>query len=399
MPLSLNDIAFLQTARAAGFLDSFADADLSASSALPLLTQLRKSLSAREAAAIVTTLQLRQKAVAKFPAHADQMLFTDAGLQQASGLLVRQYRARRFESARALDLCCGIGADSLAFSEAGRDTLGLDIDPVRIAIARHNAAVLRLPARFGIRDVREGLPTGYDAIFYDPARRDQQGRRIRHVESYIPPLSLAKQWQAREIAVKLSPGVELRQLTGYGGALEFISVGGNLSEALLWLHCPRAKPVATLLRPDGAFHLRHDGGSGVDITTPRGWLLEPDPAVLRANLVRTLARRLGASMLDDSIAWLTLDNPTPTVWARKWRIIDWLPFQLKRLRAALRARGIGRVTVKKRGFAMSPEELIARLRLDGRGDSCVLATTRCRGKPVAILCEPPTVGQPQSQAI
>ena len=387
-------IAFLQSDRATNTLDSFADADLSAANSLPLLSRLRKSLAAQEAAAILTMLQLREKAHAKFPENASRMLFTDAGLQQASGLLVRQYRAGQFESADALDLCCGIGADSLALAAAGRDTLGLDIDPVRIAVARHNAAVLRLPARFDVHDVREGIASGYGAIFYDPARRNKQGGRIRHVESYIPSLSLAKRWQAREIAVKLSPGVDLRQIAEYGGALEFISVGGGLSEALLWLHRPRAKPMATLLRPDGAFHLRHDGGLGVDITTPLGWLLEPYPSVLRANLVRTLARRLGASMLDDSIAYLTLDTSTPTVWARSWRIIDWLPFQLKRLRAALRARGIGRVTVKKRGFAMSPEELTARLKLDGRGESCVLAMTRCRGKPVAILCEPPKLGQP-----
>ncbi|MCY3779658.1 MAG: SAM-dependent methyltransferase, partial [Chloroflexi bacterium] len=65
---------------------------------------------------------------------------------------------------------------------------------------------------------------------------------------------------------------------------------------------------------------------------------------------------------------------------------DWMPFQLKRLRRYLADRGVGRVTVKKRGFPLTPEELIARLRLKG-DESRVLVMTRHNGKPVAIVCE------------
>lgn len=389
MPLSLDDIAFLQSERAQKHLASLANANLSDASILPLLSQLRRSLSAHEAAAVLTTLRLRKNATAKFPVHGGRMLFTAAGLQQASGLLVRQYRARQFEAKRLLDLCCGIGADSLAFAAAHREVLGLDIDPAHIAIARHNGSVLQLPTQFSVCDIRHGIPSGYDAIFFDPARRDDSGRRIHHVEAYRPPLALARQWPAREIAVKLSPGLNLRQVAAYGGALEFISVAGRLSEALLWLHRDPAQPFATLLREADVLHMRNDGEAGLAVTAPRGWLLEPDPAVLRAGLVQTLGRQLDASMLDENIAYLTLDQPAPTPWARCWKIREWLPFQLKRLRRHLLARGIGRVTVKKRGFAMSPDELIARLRLGGEGDSCVLVMTRWRGKPIAILCDEP----------
>ena len=399
MPLSADDIAFLQTERARAHLHAHANSDLSDANALRLLTTLRKSLSPNEAASVLTTLRLRKKARAKFPRYAQRMLFTDAGLQQASAMLARQYRARQFDSPRLLDVCCGIGADSLAFAAAGRDVLGLDIDAAAIAAARHNAAVMQLPARFEIADVRAGIPTGYDAIFCDPARRDAQGKRIHHVERYLPPLSLAAQWRARDIAVKLSPGVDLRQIASYGGALEFISVAGALSEALLWLRRPPAPPQATLLRGQQAHHLRRVEGATAEISQPRAWLVEPDPSVLRAGLVQTLAQQLGASMLDERIAYLTLDSRSATPWARSWRILDWLPFQLKRLRNHLRARGIGRVTVKKRGFAMRPEELIARLRLDNEGDACLLVMTRCRGQPIAILCAEPELGQAGQDAL
>ena len=66
-----------------------------------------------------------------------------------------------------------------------------------------------------------------------------------------------------------------------------------------------------------------------------------------------------------------------------------LPFQLKRLRAALRERGAGDVVVKKRGSAVDPDELRRRLRLDGDGPTWTVLLTRIGADPVAVL-SPPT---------
>ncbi len=392
MTLSAADIDFLRGDQAAALLADYADADLSPASTLPLLTKLRRTLDAHQAGAILTTLRLRRRALIKFPGHAADMLFTEAGLQQASGPLSRAYRAAKITSGAVLDCCCGLGADSLAFADAGHAVLGLDFDAVSIAIARHNAAVMGLNATFELADVRQPLPSGYDCIFFDPARRDGQGRRIRDVERYQPPLSLVRRWRADEIAVKLSPAVDMRQLAGYGGRLEFISANGQLSEALLWLHRPAGPPIATKLTPNAAIHFRQDIAAVAPVSAPRTWLFEPDPAIMRAGQVQSLASALNATLLDETIAYLTMDERQDTPWGRYWRIHDWMPFNLKRLRRYLRERAVGKVTVKKRGFAMLPEELIARLRLKGEGEACTLFLTRCRSQPVVVICDELAIG-------
>lgn len=76
MALSLDDIEFLRTESAVRVLTRYADADVSAANTLPILTELRNSLSAAEAAAVLTTLRLRAKAKTKFPQFAADMLFT-----------------------------------------------------------------------------------------------------------------------------------------------------------------------------------------------------------------------------------------------------------------------------------------------------------------------------------
>jgi hypothetical protein len=69
-----------------------------------------------------------------------------------------------------------------------------------------------------------------------------------------------------------------------------------------------------------------------------------------------------------------------------------MPFNLKKLRAYLRERNIGRVTVKKRGSPLTPEELIAKLRLSSEGEERVVVLTRVKGDPVVIICGMPLRG-------
>ena len=386
MSFSLADIAYLSSDRGRRVLESHADSDVSAANTLAMLTQLRKTLPPQQAAAVLSTLRLRKKATLKFPHQAQRMLFTEESLQQASHPRIRQYRAGLLGSEELVDMCCGIGSDSMAYAESGRRVLGLDTDPVRIAIARHNAAAHGVGAEFAVADVRAGMPPGYEAAFYDPSRRDARGKRIRDVERYVPPLSLIRQWHVKELVVKLSPAVALTQVQRYGGQLEFISLDGDLSEAVLWRHRQSAPPLATRLDASGIHHLSADHDDYVQVSEPRAWLFEPDPAILRAKLLRQLAAMLDANLLDGRIAYLTLDEIVDSPWGRYWQILDWMPFNLKKLRRYLVDRGVSQVTVKKRGFPMLPEELIARLRLKQGGGSRVLVLTRCRDRPVVIVC-------------
>jgi hypothetical protein len=100
--------------------------------------------------------------------------------------------------------------------------------------------------------------------------------------------------------------------------------------------------------------------------------------------VTNLGEILGARQLDPQIAYLTADRYIETPFARAWPVLDWMPFQLKRLRAYLRERGIGEVTIKKRGSPLEPDELREALRLSGSGRGTIFLT-QVEGKPVVIL--------------
>lgn len=394
--MELATITFFTGPEGCALLDELAGRDTSEANLLPLLTELRRTLAPERAGAALSLARQRTLAAAKFSRAAD-MFFTPDALEQASSEPVSAWRARRFAGAgysRVADLGCGVGGDTLALAGIpGAQVVGLDRDPVRLVMARANVAAYGRAAHMICADLADALPLrDVPAAFFDPARRDN-GRRLFSVRDYQPPLDVLTRWSFDGWAVKLSPGVnldELRSFQAAGAGVEFVSLGGDLKEAVLWGGAfGFAGCAATRLDDDGMGEtLWPEDVPAPPLSPPRAYLYEPDPAIIRAGLLGELAAELGLAMyrLDETIAYLTADAYVPSRWARAWPVIAWQPFHLKRLRADLRARGIGRVTVKKRGSPLMPEELVRKLRLDGAGDSAVVVLTRLAGQHSAILC-------------
>ena len=338
------------------------------------------------------TAILRSEASIKFP-QAEQMYFTRPALEQASSFAVSAYRVQRYNGfERLVDLGCSIGGDTLALAEIA-PTTAIDIDPLRLEMARANLEGLGLAsnAQFIMADLSSKLPCCMDAstgLFFDPARRDERGR-IYSVQAYHPPLSTVRGWLAScpAVGVKLSPGVDLTELEPYDAELEFISFNGELKEAVLWFGPLRkVRRQATLL--PGPFILASDEPDPGEerLSDPLAYLFEPDPAILRAGLVRPLAMLLDAAQLDPEIAYLTSAEYQATPFTRAWEVEAWFPFNLKHLRSELRARNVGEVVVKKRGSPIEPEALIHELRLKG-DDFRVVFLTQLRGRPVVVLAK------------
>jgi hypothetical protein len=358
---------------------------------------LNRRYPAELARVALETAILRQEAVAKFP-FASQMYFTRPALEQASGYEIAAYRARRFEGRRRLvDLGCSVGGDTLALAGQA-PTIGVDLDPLRLAMARTNLEALGLEERAALvqADLRVSLPlqvSSSDGLFFDPARRSE-GKRVFSVRNYQPPLAIIESWLLRcpALGVKISPGVRSEEIGGFKAEVEFISLRGELKEAVLWFGPLRSARRRATLLPGPHTLTASEADLGTEqrlpLSEPLAYIYEPDPAILRAGLVQALGEQLNAAQLDADIAYLTADKLVQTPFARAWAIEDWLPFGIKRLRAVLRQRGVGRVVVKKRGSPLSPEELIGALHLEKGNLERVLFLTHLRGKPIVIVCYP-----------
>ena len=131
----------------------------------------------------------------------------------------------------------------------------------------------------------------------DPARR-QDSRRVSDPEDYSPPLSWLTSCRRRlgSIGVKLSPAMDHALAGRYGAELEFLSEGGECREALLWLGAAAVRATACARRCSRRWAAQpwraRRTTPGRRSPSAAGYLYEPDPAVIRAHLVGTLAQQL-----------------------------------------------------------------------------------------------------------
>lgn len=366
-------------------VDSGADA-LAAGSAL------RRTTTAERAAAALTQVELRSRAVAKFADLAPRLYFTPDGLEQATRLRVARHRAGRaaaFGATSLVDLGCGIGGDLMAVAGAGIICAGVDLDPVRVAVARANLAALGLAGAVQVADATTVDTGGFDLAFADPARRTGAGRTFR-VEDWTPPWSWVEGLLARDACVKVAPGIP-HALVPEGVEAEWVSDDGEVKEAALW--SGRTATVArraTVIGDGGLATLTDEDDPGPDAVGTRAvgqYLYEPDGAVIRAGLVTAVAAAVRGGLVDPRIAYVTGDLAISSPFARGYRVLERLPYREKQLRAALRERGIGRLTIKKRGVDVVPETLRKRLALSGDAEATVVLT-RVAGEGTALLVDP-----------
>ncbi|MFE7891716.1 THUMP-like domain-containing protein [Streptomyces sp. NPDC004822] len=370
-------------------LDAVRDTD--PADELAVATRLRREHPAGLVSAALGQARLRQRAAAKFGAgDAGRMYFTPNGVEQSTRASVAAYRAARMRElgiASVADLCCGIGGDAIALARAGIRVLAVDRDPVTVAAARANMAALGLADLVEVReaDVTEVATGGFDAVFVDPARRGGRGR-VFDPEAYSPPLSWAVEAArtAPHAALKVAPGIPHEAVPGDAEA-EWISDGGDVKEAVLWFGTAPGAVRATLL--PGPRPLLGRGLPDPAVRPVGRYLYEPDGAVIRAHLVAEVAESLDGGLVDATIAYITADELRPTPYAAAYEITDRLPFNVKRLKALLRERGVGTLTVKKRGSAVEPEELRRKVKPQGPNAATVFLT-RVAGAPTMLVGHP-----------
>ena len=373
--------------------------------ALRLATGLRqRGIEADLVSAAMTQSRLRERGRTKFGEFAAGMLFTEAGLEQATRLSVGAQHAQRFAAAgvaRVADLGCGIGGDAMAMSALGLPVLAVDQEEMTAAIATVNLrhfpdTTVRQADALSLDLAAEGV----DAAFVDPARRTRGGRRVFDPDAYQPPLDQALALRSQvDLGMKVAPGIGHHHLPPETHA-QWVSVDGDVVEAGLWFG--RLAPEgpgrsALVLRDDASHVLREPEESALasaDAPVRTGvvrdldaYFYEPDGAVIRAGLVALAGEQVGAGLVAESIAYLTGPRLHTSPFLHAYRVLDEFPFGLKRLRAYLRDRQVGTVTIKKRGTAVEPGQLRQQLALSGPA-SATIVLTRIAGRQSVIVVEP-----------
>ncbi|CAN5194543.1 class I SAM-dependent methyltransferase [soil metagenome] len=388
--MDLDAFRWLLTDEGTALLDRATD--LAGGPELAVQAKLRRLASPEQVAAALTQVELRARGVEKFGAAAALMYFTPDGLEQATRHRVAAHRTARltaFGTGSLIDLGCGIGGDLIASARSGITCAGVDLDPLRVAVAQANLAALGLPGAVSVTDATLLDTTPFDVAFADPARRTGAGRSFR-VEDWVPPWSFVETVLGRDACVKVAPGIP-HHLVPTGVEAEWVSDHGDVKEAALWSgSLATTERRATAIGDGGLATVTEDddpGPAAVGVRAVGEFLYEPDGAVIRAGLVTAVAAAVQGGLVDEHIAYVTSEVAVTTPFARGYRVVEELPYREKQLKAALRERGIGRLSIKKRGVDVVPEALRKRLGLSGDNEATIVMT-RVSGVGTCLLVAP-----------
>ena len=361
---------------------------------LKLTSKLRKAgFDPELIATALTQVKLRRKARVKFGEFADQMLFSEAGLEQASRLSVAAMHAGRFRNAgitNVADLGCGIGAESLALASLDISVAAFELDELTAALATFNLA--NFPnVTVEQADVTKLDLSRFDGLIMDPARRDNRNRIFRP-EDFSPSFNFVLA-AAREkpTVVKLGPGHPHNQIPNDAEAV-WVSVNGDLVELGLYFSKVRRAEIqraALLITDSGRLEITSTTKESVPANLGElgEYLYEPDNALIRSHLLGQFAIEQGLYTISPDIAYLTSTKLISSPWLSAYKVIDNLPFDRKKLKSYLKAKDVGPIEIKKRGADIVPEQLRKELNLKG-GSSATIVITRVNDQHRVLVVEP-----------
>ncbi len=394
-----SEFAKLFTPEALALLNAIGDLDAKAD-VLKLVSALRaEGYDPGLVAAVLSQAKLRRRARKKFGDFTDGMLFTEDGLEQASRLQAAALHAGRFRGAgitQVADLGCGLGAESMAMGAIDLNVRAFEIDEVTAALA-----VFNLGAFDNVEVEQADITTldmsQFEALFFDPARRELDGKGERATrrfdpEQFSPNFNwVLEQARTKPTGIKLGPG-HPHEAIAQDAEAQWLSIDGDLVELALWfgeVKRPKVARAATVVNSTGRHEIVSETfeSEPADVAPLRRFIYEPDNAVVRSHLIADLAREVGATLISREIAYLSSDREIDSPMMRGFRVVDEMAFDRKKLKAYLRERNIGRLEIKKRGVDVVPEQLRKEMSLKGE-IAATLILTRVGDDHRALIAQP-----------
>ncbi len=387
------------------YIATHADADT-----FKLLLKAEPGLSFDKGFAILQ-IECRQRAKNKIPEllRHERFLFPKAiSAEQCTHETVARFHASLFGfNDRILDMTTGLGVDDYYISQRVLSITTIELDKEIAEVGEYNFAFLAHNVEVVHADSVEYLKQlgdkRFDAIFIDPARRGEGGKRLYGFADCQPDvlslLPLIAQHCSR-LFIKASPMLDvtqsMRELGDHLADVWAVSVKNECKELLFMLDfesAPTHVKFYAMNYTGGEWQRFETQAISNSITEPvkltdqnrLKYLYEPNASIMKLGCYYAVEQAFGVSQFAPNSHLMVSDKPIEDYPGRQFKIIEVIPFKDREMRS-LRKR-FTQLNVTTRNFRLSSESLKKRLHVQDGGDIYLFATTLATGEQVLILCE------------
>lgn len=393
--MKIEEIEALQTPEGIQFLQEHIDESPDA-----LLLKYSGKVSADLLRGSAEQLKCRSRLKSKQPAYYDAGALAELSLlEQSTPHEVAEFRKQILSGTSLCECTGGMGVDTLALSQVFDSVEFCEIDPARAEMFRCN--LNRFPSKnitLHVGDSMEFLRTSgerYEWLFLDPARRDGTGKRFITLDLCMPNVIAEAQLlrdSADNIAIKLSPAFEITELPQLFPDISrclVISLNGEVREILVTVEKGRFfSGVEAVVLNSSEYFLTDDNLGSVEISDGSEKILfEPDPAIIKAGLIDSLARRFGLKRWSSRGVFLRGNEIIPEFPGRQFTLQNVEPWQRKRVGKYLRDHNIPAAAIIRRDFPLKPEELRKQFKLGESDCTFLIFTSDFKDKRVMIHAE------------
>lgn len=268
--------------------------------------------------AIVGQIQARRKAQTKLPAWfaTSQIIYPPVlSLEQCSSEVTAHYKKQVISGNTLADLTGGFGVDACYFAQVFDQVHYIEQNKALVEVVQHNLTQLGITNvqtyKQTAEEFTESLLHDLDAVYIDPARRDQQKNKVFRLEDCTPNLLelLPNLWQkTNQVLIKLSPMLDIDLgVEQLGNVAEVIIVAlNNECKELLFLLKKGFRGEALIKtvnlsankQPQSFDFTRiEESVAQVEFAEPQQYLYEPNVAILKGGAFKQIAQHFGLAKL------------------------------------------------------------------------------------------------------
>ncbi len=356
----------------------------------------------------VQQLEGYRKAQDKFPALAqyeDFLYPPKLNIEQCSSEQTAQYKSIEYATGKTvLDITGGLGIDAIYFAQNASQITYVEQNTELFAIAKQNMETLQLKnmkmyCNDGIAYLKHS-ETIFDLLYIDPARRDENNRKMVSFDSCTPNvlehLDLFFE-KAHSLLIKASPMMDITTALHQLKKVEKVTVVGIKNECKELLFFCNAKSVETSVSIS-CVHFVNENVVDIIETTYESektaysnatcilgnYLYDPNVTIMKAGVFKILGTRYSLSKLHPNTHLYTGDEFVSDFPGRIFEVITTVSLTPKDIQKEIPDRKAHVIT---RNYPLTSEALQKKLRINEGGELFIIAATLNNEKKIGCICK------------